>query len=290
MKRIATAWLALIVLGCKSAPAPAPSDRQCATAVECEKTCNRNDALGCYFLGLKLANGRGVPKDPPAAVDAFDRACALGLGVGCLHAGIDLKDGVGGAEDASKAADYFRRGCDLQDPRACSYLATAYSWGRGVELDWNKAVALATRACDLGWASGCDKAGSLWLEGVHLPADAARANTLFAKGCALPGGAGYVACLNLAVSYRNGLGVTRDLDKARAYEEQANVQLAQGCNDGLPFACLQLSKHFEQGIGTQPDPAKAAEMHRHACELARSQDCPSPGLSCTLSIAECGAN
>jgi TPR repeat protein len=279
------AWLTIVLLGCKSASAPA--NGQCATAGGCEKICAVEDAAGCFALGVKLANGNGVPKSSAEALEAFDRACELGSGIACLNAGVDVQEGVGAQADASKAAALFQRGCDLKEGRACTYLANQYAQGRGVGKDWDKVISLSTRACDLGSPAACSNLGALALAGDHMPKDPARANAFFAKGCALPGGSGFMACLELAESYRSGRGVPPDLDRALAYEQEANLRLSEGCTAGLPHACLQLAKHVEQGVGAKPDPGKAAELHRHACELARSQECPSPGTACKVSIAEC---
>jgi TPR repeat protein len=211
----------------------------------------------------------------------------LGSAVACLHAGLDALDGVGIEKDSTRAANYLDRGCDLGDSRACNYLAVAYVKGDGVEQSWLTALTLYYRACDLGSPTACDNAGYWLLDGVFLPADLHKANELFDKGCNLPGGAGFAACLHLADSYRLGRGVAVDLSRVRFFERKANVRLTEGCDDGMPAACLQLAKHAEEGIGGDADDAKAARFRKHACDLARRSECPSPGRSCDLSIEEC---
>jgi TPR repeat protein len=286
---------AVVLAACQSAPraaTPAPravaSTEPCATASACASRCQDDEAEACFRSGIYFANGVEVAKDPARALALLDHACELGSAVACLNAGIDLQDGVGTAPDAVKAAARFKRGCDLSDGRACNYLAVAYANGSGVAQDWPRAMSLTGRACDLGSPTGCANAAHELLDGFHhLEPDSKRADQLFARGCEMPGGAGFSSCLELAKSYRMGRGVARDPGAARIFEAKANVRLSEGCDDGMPHACLQLSKHLEQGIGVEADAEKAASLRRWACELAQRQECPSPGNSCQLSIAEC---
>jgi hypothetical protein len=149
-----------------------------------------------------------------------------------------------GSSDVDRVVS-FRRGCESGDMDACANLGFYYGMGWGVSKDSSEAAAFFKKACDGGSSNGChfQKAntsstlsGSSQTEnpnengGPAKPSDAERAAT-FKRGC---DSGGLDACVNLAIDYRMGWGVSKDLSQAAAL-------LKKACDGGNTNGC-----HFQE--------------------------------------------
>jgi TPR repeat protein len=87
------------------------------TRAELGPGCAAGDADDCLSLGYMLRRGQGGRPNPRAALERFERSCALGNSIGCDEAADILELGDVGPPYAMKAAVYRRRAREL-DARA----------------------------------------------------------------------------------------------------------------------------------------------------------------------------
>jgi TPR repeat protein len=134
-----------------------------------------------------------------------------------------------------------------ETPETCGDGARCFELAQGLDDGAAKQTAFM-RACDLDAAGGCIYAGR-----ALVKTDPAAATRLYQRGCDL---GGEVACFQLAESYLNGTGVTKDLDRARKL-------FTATCDKRNAEACAFASDLFE----TAKDRPRAMELARKACEL-----------------------
>lgn len=179
------------------------------------QACKAEDPRSCNDLALGYELGVMVDKDPAKANDLFQHACASGFAEACTNLGFDYARGFGVRADASAAAIFYQQGCDGRDWRGCTKLAAAYVQGQGVDADPQRAVLEATKACDGKYMEGCVVLGFVYLQGLN---DAAKGASYFDLACTAGEASG---CQNLAVLYRDGIGVPKDRDKAEQLVKKA---------------------------------------------------------------------
>jgi TPR repeat protein len=155
----------------------------------------------------------------------------------------------------------------------------------------------------------------LRVDGVGLPDRCAsiqptpRSIELFDRACAAKDGE---ACSELSRRYLCGIDVAQDLARAAALEEQACdldfipacAHVAQltaypqavvepaaafrdadkGCKAGDPDACVALGVAYLQGLGTPPDPARAAAIFTAGCERGDFAACSSLAMQTALGL------
>ncbi len=155
-----------------------------------------------------------------------EKACEAGQGQACLIAGLRLREGTHGSPDQAGAARYFEKACQAGELAGCVALGLALERGEGVAKDLKRSVELLSRACDGGLPQGCSELGYVHL-GRGTPAGRKLAATLLRRACE----AGEApACGALASLYETGLGVVKDLKRARDLN-------AQACAAGHQPAC-----------------------------------------------------
>lgn len=117
-----------------------------------KKACELGSAFGCEMYGRALDDGRGLPKDVPAANAAFTKACDMKAGGGCRSLGLNLP-----VRDPKRIA-LLEKACELDDGLGCIGIAAAYLHGdQGTRKDLAKAKTLLQKACTLGQKSACEK-------------------------------------------------------------------------------------------------------------------------------------
>ena len=119
------------------------------------RACDADDLTGCYNLGVALANGKGVEKDPTAAAAVYTKACTGGSSNACNNLGILFRNGRGTDKDEAKARDLFARACEADNPLGCDNLASILHEGPKPLRDLDAAVTAAAKACELKAEAGC---------------------------------------------------------------------------------------------------------------------------------------
>jgi TPR repeat protein len=100
------------------APPSAKADPETSLRTQCDG----GDPESCYGIGVLLAAGEGVPKDPASAARYLSRACDGGLGKACYTLGQMYVMGEGVEKDPPRGLTLFNLACSLGDPRGCQVL------------------------------------------------------------------------------------------------------------------------------------------------------------------------
>ena len=128
----------------------------------------------------------------------------------------------------AEAAPLYERTCAGGNVYDCDRLGYMYANGLGVAKDNVRAKELETKACDGGNFYGCNNLGFL----EQSEKDFVPAATHLAKACA---GNNPNGCASLAFQYEGGLGVQKNLPKARDLYNK-------GCKLGFNWACEQYKR------------------------------------------------
>jgi TPR repeat protein len=102
-----------------------------------------------YEMGVRCANGEGVPQNYRDAMAWFAKAAANGNDNAQWKLGLGYIKGIGVPPDASEAAVWFKRAANQGHIRAQSALSDLYLSGRGVPRDYVRAYTWASIAAGL---------------------------------------------------------------------------------------------------------------------------------------------
>jgi TPR repeat protein len=78
------------------------------------------EALACFNLGSRFADGRGVPIEMHRAAEFFESSCNLAYAEGCVKAAEIYSQGNGVVKDEKEAAELYRLACFRGSQQACS--------------------------------------------------------------------------------------------------------------------------------------------------------------------------
>ena len=165
-----------------------------------ENCCAQKDSAACFLNGVISAANDSAKRN-----ELIAQSCDLGFSIACYAMGILAAD----LGDISSAASFYQRGCDIGSSGSCHNLAVLYSNGLGVAKDQDKALELYEKACNDGFVNSCNNLAVLYLQ-----IDYNKAAFYFEKAC---NDGKTAACQNLASLYVNGIGVEKDLEKARFF-------------------------------------------------------------------------
>ncbi|MEO8703941.1 MAG: tetratricopeptide repeat protein [Kofleriaceae bacterium] len=189
-----------------------------------------------------------------AMVAAVRARAGLFIGLAALvivFGGAQVANGFGMFQPAPATDDVVSFQITTPEP-AADTPATCKDGTRCFELaqslDGAPKQAAFMRACDLKAAGGCIYAGR-----ALAKTDPTAAAQLYQRGCDLGGNVG---CFQLAESYLNGTGVTKDVARARAL-------FVTSCEKANAEGCAFASDLFEEA----KDRPRATELALKACEL-----------------------
>jgi hypothetical protein len=128
----------------------------------------------------------------------------------------------------AEAAPLYDKTCTGGNVYDCDRLGFMYSNGLGVAKDNARAIELETKACDGNNPYGCNNLG--FIEQTNK--DYVSAATHLTLACA---GSNPNGCASLAFQYEGGLGVPKDLSKAKQLYNR-------GCKLGYQWACEQFKR------------------------------------------------
>ena len=107
--------------------------------------CERGDGESCFILASLYYAGRGVAKDPAAALYLFGKSCSDGWSRGCGGLAECYRAGIGTPADKALASTYFEKACRGGVAASCYAAATLY---RGMQNE-ARAREKLQQACDL---------------------------------------------------------------------------------------------------------------------------------------------
>ena len=120
-----------------NAPEPGPADTS-------------QDATAMYNLGLRYANGEGVPRDYGKARELYEKAAAKDNTDAMTNLGTLYQFGDGVAQDYGKARELYGKAAAKDNAYAIYNLGTLYENGQGVPRDYGKARELYEKAAAKG--------------------------------------------------------------------------------------------------------------------------------------------
>ncbi len=162
-------------------------------------------------LGLLYDEGRGVPKDPHAAVTWYQKAAESGNPQAQLNLGLHYERAEGVEQDYGVAVRWYRKAAEQGYAPAEVALGNMYFRGLGLPEDKSKANVWFKRAAEQGSASAQQNLANALYFGQGTETDYAEAFKLYQKAAAQGYGDSQY---NLGVMYDKGQGVPKDLAKA----------------------------------------------------------------------------
>lgn len=157
-------------------PADVPADlRQAALS---------GDAAALYEIGARLAEGRGVVEDMPAAARVFERASQAGLPPAQERLATMFEKGLGVARDLKQAVFWYERAALGGHVRAMHNLATLLASGANGRPDYATALRWYTEAAEAGFTDSQFNTGILLTRGFGSKPDLPKAFQWFSLAAA----------------------------------------------------------------------------------------------------------
>jgi uncharacterized protein len=184
-----------------------------ATAIKFCRGASTASRRALYQLGRAYAANQQMPE----AVGAYRKAADRGSTAAMVELGVLLATGSGIPKDPSQARKLFERAAEAGNPRAAVNLAALTEIG-GAPSDPVKARALLSRAAEANSAEAQYQLGLMAADGIGGPKDDVAARALFEKAAAQdhPG-----ALERMGAFSENGRGGPQDSSVAKAYYEKA---------------------------------------------------------------------
>ena len=198
-----------------------------------------NLAMACNAFAVAQVQGKGVKRDPAAAVAMLREVCDgkkdRPYPTACVTLGSVLESGLIGQKDYAGAAKLYQGVCDAGSITGCTALAKLLAKGLGVPKDQPKARSLVESGCKAGDAGACDALGLFHAMGeAGLPANGAEAIKYLQLAC---DDASWGSCTNIGLLYLLGIaGTPRDPAKAAEY-------LKLACSRGDEGACQKVKEN-----------------------------------------------
>ncbi len=121
-----------------------------AQFVSVKDLAEKGDAAAQYDMGARFFEGRGVARDPAAAIGWFEKAADQGLAQAQYRLGAIYEKGAGAPRDARKARDWYEKSALLGNIRAMHNLAVIEAEGVEGKPDYAAAAQWFHRAADYG--------------------------------------------------------------------------------------------------------------------------------------------
>ena len=274
----------LLIITFSLLPARAQSTKPVGelSMTELQKLADSGDPAAQNELGVRYRTGKGVDKDPAAAISWYLKAARQGYAKAYFNLGAAYYNGDGVSVDDQNYCAWFIFSADAGDERGkealarttqelsaarfrrCEVIAaTAYLTGDLIKQDYGKAVEWYSKAAELGDGAAAEKLAYMYDRGLGVSVDKAQslkwlqraANLLYAP-----------AAYELGLAYESNNGVSVDLAKAKKlYEEAAALAFVPA------FAAL--GSMYADGRGVKQDREKALAYYMAAANsgLAESK-------------------
>ena len=124
-----------------------------------------------YELALRLFEGRGLPKDQPAAASWFERAASLGLAPAQYRLGSMLEKGIGVPPDRAAAKRWYLKAAEAGNARAAHNLAVMDAEPADDEPNYVDAAKWFRKAGELGVRDSQYNLAILYARGLGVEQD-----------------------------------------------------------------------------------------------------------------------
>ncbi len=142
------------------------------------------NAAAQYEVGLRLADGRGVTRDPKTAAGWFEKAARQGLAPAAYRLGSLYEKGIGVARDPAQAVDWYQKAAEAGNVRAMHNLAVMSAEGAGGKSDYVKAAQWFTKASQMGVRDSQFNLAILYARGLGIEQSLAESYKWFAIAAA----------------------------------------------------------------------------------------------------------
>lgn len=217
---------------------------------------NRGDPDAQNQLGLKYAQGDGLPRDDVKAVEWYRKSATQGFAKAETNLGDMYFYGRGGLDqNYVQALSWYLKASQQDFPDAQYRLAYMYEKGIGTNRDLSRAVELYRSAADHGYPEAQNLIGILYATGTEgVGKDEKEAVAWYQKAA----DQGFAkAQMNLGDMYFFGRGVDRDYKQAMVWYTKAGDQ-------NFAAAQYRLGYMYEKGLGTDASNADALAQYRKA--------------------------
>lgn len=131
----------------------------------------RGDAAAQYEVGLRYANGEGVPQDMAEAAKWFERAAKQGLTAAEYRLATQYEKGRGVAQSDTLAREWYEKAAKGGNVKAMHNLAVIHAEGRGTAQDFKTAAQWFTQAASYGLGDSQYNLAILNERGLGVPKD-----------------------------------------------------------------------------------------------------------------------
>jgi localization factor PodJL len=128
----------------------------------------KGDPAAAYEIGLRFAEGKGVPSNLEEAAKWYDRAAQTGLIPAVFRLGTFYEKGLGVKRDLDLAHRYYLQAAERGNAKAMHNLAVLDADGGGKGANYTTASAWFRKAADRGVADSQYNLGILYARGIGV--------------------------------------------------------------------------------------------------------------------------
>ncbi|MGL4727610.1 MAG: hypothetical protein ACRCWO_02530 [Bosea sp. (in: a-proteobacteria)] len=144
----------------------------------------KGDARAVFDLATRLADGRGVQRDPKLALKLFERSAAAGLVPAQFRVGNMYEKGIGTSRDVGLARLWYERAAEKGNAKAMHNLAVLYAEGATGKPDYPVAGEWFRKAAEFGVRDSQFNLAILLARGLGSAQDLGQSYTWFAIAAA----------------------------------------------------------------------------------------------------------
>jgi len=144
----------------------------------------KGDATAAYGIGLRFAEGKGVPVNLDEAAKWYDRAANAGVVPAIFRLGTFYEKGMAVKKDADIARRYYLQAAERGNAKAMHNLAVLDADGGGKGADYKGAAQWFRKAADRGVADSQYNLGILYARGIGVDQNLAESFKWFSLAAA----------------------------------------------------------------------------------------------------------
>jgi localization factor PodJL len=144
----------------------------------------KGDPTAAYEVGVRFAEGKGVPQNLEEAAKWYDRAAKAGIIPAVFRLGTLYEKGMGVKKDVDLARRYYVQAADRGNAKAMHNLAVLDADGGGKGPDYKSAAQWFRKAADRGVADSQFNLGILYARGIGVEQNLAESFKWFSLAAA----------------------------------------------------------------------------------------------------------
>jgi localization factor PodJL len=144
----------------------------------------KGDATAAYEIGVRYAEGKGVPQNLDEAARWFDRAAQAGIIPATFRLGTFYEKGLGVKKDTDLARRYYTRAAERGSAKAMHNLAVLDADGGGKGANYKSASQWFRKAAERGVADSQFNLGILYARGIGVEQNLAESFKWFSLAAA----------------------------------------------------------------------------------------------------------